>query len=1535
MAVAYKSAGAGAMTETNGATLNLQCPATVDANDILIAHVVVWGTTYSPTTPDGWTLLFGPYGLGTGTPTARAWAYGKLATGNEDGSNVSFGTIASTTGRMGRIYSFSGYKSGTIKDVVPSASYAGNSSETDPVIQSVTTTVAGAKAIALVSQDDNNYHSSLGAVTGGSWAEAVSDYVNTSVGPSGGCLQLQVGTPTSDPGTIAGGTVAGNDDEANTICFEIRPNTPNSPPTVELNTPTDEEEISDYTPELEFTGTDPEDDDVEYEVQVATDDQFSVSEVVTCASNGSGSTAYSCYSGQIEAFGQSFEGDGNRLYSATFNLAKTGSPTGNAYVKIYAHTGTFGTDGKPTGSALAVSDAFDVSTLSGSQTNVEIFFSGDNRIVLDNGTYYCVVFEWFNSGDSSNKITFYYSTSSVCDGNFIEWIDGLDWTYLGGDCRFVVKTKLPESLLIDALSTEETGFRAGASHPTASGEEQSYTIQDTLEQATYYWRVRALDPSGTNTWGDWSSPVRSFSLTGTAASSDRLLYTKGKAAVSSDELLYTRGKLTNSSDRLLYSKGSVAGSSDRLLYTKGRVTTYSERGLYTRGRITVGDDSVTVCDSYAESNQSSFTNLYTGDWIECGQSFTGSGGILDSVKFYLYKKGTPPGVVVAKVYAHSGVFGTKSLPTGDPLAVSDNVTATTLETSFALTTFVFSGANRITLTSGERYVVTIFYNDGTSSNSIVIGVDISSPTHSGNFCGYSGFWQGLSSYDTPFYVYTVSTYSRLLYTKGGLAGSSDRLLYSKGIGTDSSERNLYTKGGLVDNSDRLLYTKGKALANTDRLIYSKAFATSSSTRNIYSRGRIVASSERLLYTKGKIVSYSERGLYTIGTIPKYYTDSERLIYTKGVFTSSSDRDLYSVGGGVVNSERGLYTLSEALGDSDRPVYTKGFSTSSSDRGLYTKGDDHKRYWVGGSGNWSSTSHWSTSSGGSSGASIPTSEGDVFIDENSGFEGGGTIVIDDYELAYCKNFTCSSGHTFNIDDNELEADFNVYGSLVLEPGVSFTGYLGILLSSSTSSTITSNGATIGYAAIEGIGTYALEDDVTFAGLYIYSGTFDANDKDIIFNGVFTFSADEDKTVNVLMGSGTWEFTGKGLTMVIEGEGTINIYPETSTIKISNPSAANKYFYNNTGSNQTFNNIDWTGNGSLYIYDSNTFNDFKAENPSSSILFERGKTTTVNSFNVVGSAGGLVTLGVFGEGTDKHTLSKSSGVVVCDYLDISNSIATGGATWYAGVHSTDSGNNSGWIWEANSVRGIYSVGSISSNSEKNLYSRGFMLESSERSLYTTGSILNSSERLLYSIGISTGSSERGLYTGGYSPSASDRLLYTVGVSTGSSDRPLYTEGAAGGSSDRFIYSSGVFRSFSDRFTYTIGVDTSSSDRRIYTYSVELGSSERDLYTIGVGSGSSEIPIYTEGFETDSSERGVYSRAGIPSSSTRNLYIKGTWKPWVDKFVEYGTIYTDEEVVVSSNFVDLTMSGSDTFTNDTATTGTWVDVKASATDNFIRKV
>jgi len=333
-----------------------------------------------------------------------------------------------------------------------------------------------------------------------------------------------------------------------------------------------------------------------------------------------------------------------------------------------------------------------------------------------------------------------------------------------------------------------------------------------------------------------------------------------------------------------------------------------------------------------------------------------------------------------------------------------------------------------------------------------------------------------------------------------------------------------------------------------------------------------------------------------------------------------------------------------------------------------------RYWVGSSGDWSDDdNHWATSSGGSPGnGNLPTSSDDVFIDSNSGFGGGGTITLDSGGPIQSHDFTCSSGHTFTIsgENNGL----NCSGSLILESGLTYliTGGGGIALSSNSEETITIAGATLtgGYISIEGEGTWTLQDDLGITGLfYQQSGTFDANDHNVTANH-FSFYADTGYTPTVIMGSGTWEITESELDgwyiEELNGE-VVTITSETSTIKFTGSE-------NSLYGGKTYYNL-WIAADQVSVFGDNTFNNIKID-AGLLVLFEADKTQTITSF----TAGNLITLNsTDAETPTQFTLSKSSGIVSCDYLDISNSNATGGATWYAGSHSVDTDNNDGWLFE----------------------------------------------------------------------------------------------------------------------------------------------------------------------------------------------------------------------------------------------------------------
>jgi hypothetical protein len=226
--VAYKSSTTTpttGWTETSGAALTLLCPAVVAANDILIAHVIHLNTTTEPTKPADWELLYGPADLGV-PQLHRAWVYGKIASGTEDGTAVNFGTAGGTSGRYGRIYSFDGYASGTIFDVVPAASFSDIPSETSIPLPSVSTSQAGALAVALLAQDDNNAFAAATGESGGSWTEPVAEAVSTTIGAQGCVCGIQVCTPTGDPGTVSGGTANATADEGSSIGFEIRASLP-------------------------------------------------------------------------------------------------------------------------------------------------------------------------------------------------------------------------------------------------------------------------------------------------------------------------------------------------------------------------------------------------------------------------------------------------------------------------------------------------------------------------------------------------------------------------------------------------------------------------------------------------------------------------------------------------------------------------------------------------------------------------------------------------------------------------------------------------------------------------------------------------------------------------------------------------------------------------------------------------------------------------------------------------------------------------------------------------------------------------------------------------------------------------------------------------------------------------------------------------------------------------------------------------------------------------------------------------------------
>jgi len=110
------------------------------------------------------------------------------------------------------------------------------------------------------------------------------------------------------------------------------------------------------------------------------------------------------------------------------------------------------------------------------------------------------------------------------------------------------------------------------------------------------------------------------------------------------------------------------------------------------------------------------------------------------------------------------------------LATSNNVSITGIGTSWALVDFEFE--DEYTMSASTTYWISVEYSGGDSSNRLEVGVDNSSPTHSGSSYAYNGSWSS-QSYDMCFYVNRDGIVSVSL-TNGSNASTAEETDTTKG-----------------------------------------------------------------------------------------------------------------------------------------------------------------------------------------------------------------------------------------------------------------------------------------------------------------------------------------------------------------------------------------------------------------------------------------------------------------------------------------------------------------------------------------------------------------------------------------------------------------------------------------------------------------------------------------------------------------------------------------------------------------------------------
>ena len=179
---------------------------------------------------------------------------------------------------------------------------------------------------------------------------------------------------------------------------------------------------------------------------------------------------------------------------------------------------------------------------------------------------------------------------------------------------------------------------------------------------------------------------------------------------------------------------------------------YNEHsGLISTDETTLYQDSPYITNDFWDGQ--SLEYLYDGSSDGLSQSFIAEGNrYLTNVMFSLGKQNSPTGTIVAKLYNHSGTFGTSSVPTGTALATSGTISAADLSESYTIAQFYFPSPYQ--LTSGNYYCITVEFTSTFSNSSNYVEVSNNQTgTHDGNMARLDGgSWTADSGEDLNFKI---------------------------------------------------------------------------------------------------------------------------------------------------------------------------------------------------------------------------------------------------------------------------------------------------------------------------------------------------------------------------------------------------------------------------------------------------------------------------------------------------------------------------------------------------------------------------------------------------------------------------------------------------------------------------------------------------------------------------------------------------------------------------------------------------------------
>jgi hypothetical protein len=310
--------------------------------------------------------------------------------------------------------------------------------------------------------------------------------------------------------------------------------------------------------------------------------------------------------------------------------------------------------------------------------------------------------------------------------------------------------------------------------------------------------------------------------------------------------------------------------------------------------------------------------------------------------------------------------------------------------------------------------------------------------------------------------------------------------------------------------------------------------------------------------------------------------------------------------------------------------------------------------------------------------VPLAQDDVVI--NNAFIAGRTVTLDVPRAGKSIDWTGATG----TPAWAVTTATTVYGSITKIAGMTQSGTTSVTFEGRGAFTLTNAG--VGWTNPLTIsmfgGTLTLGDAIVSTSTKTHNnGTF----VDAGFASTFTTVTSNSGLTRVTTRTGAMTVTGTGAVFTVTSTGLTHT-GTGSTLTVSDTSASSKTIAG--GGLATYGTLVITGSGTgtIDITGANTFSALDIGAPKT-VRFTAATTTTItNAVTCTGTVGNVITISSITAAT--HTLSKASGTVSCDYLSLTNSIATGGAAWYAGANSTNVSGNTGWIFTAPPAGGVNS-------------------------------------------------------------------------------------------------------------------------------------------------------------------------------------------------------------------------------------------------------